>query len=385
MSAEAHGTVIAGAGCAGLSLACHMVKAGLDPHDIVLLDPRTEFPRDRTWCYWALRHHPFQAAVHGRWPCWCVHMNGREIRCRAPDLYYEHVPADAFYREALHQVAGKVELRLGVSVDDIEDLGTHVRIETSDGMLHARRVFDGRPSSPPEERPDEVRLFQHFMGWHVRSRAPVFEPDCVTLMDFDVDQSRGLRFVYVLPFSPSEALVEDTYLSSRTHPTRVYSEGIRSYLHRRWGLEDFEILHRERGALPMSTAPSDPRPSRRVYRIGAAGGLLKPSTGYAFLAIQRYSVEMAARLCREPLPDPPPPRSPRETFLDRVFLAFLHEHPERAPELFARMFEHVPAATLVRFLSDAGSTADALQVMRALPALPMMRQAWKSYPLWLRR
>ena len=36
----------------------------------------------------------------------------------------------------------------------------------------------------------------------------MFDAETVTLMDFDVPQEQGLHFMYVLPFSANEALVD---------------------------------------------------------------------------------------------------------------------------------------------------------------------------------
>ena len=44
-----------GAGCAGLSLAWR-----LRARDVVLIDPREEYGRDRTWCFWNVVDHPFE-------------------------------------------------------------------------------------------------------------------------------------------------------------------------------------------------------------------------------------------------------------------------------------------------------------------------------------
>lgn len=61
----------AGAGLAALSLAVRLI--GLpNPPRIVLIDPRTEFPHDRTWCYWKLHNSRFDPAITHRWHHWLV-------------------------------------------------------------------------------------------------------------------------------------------------------------------------------------------------------------------------------------------------------------------------------------------------------------------------
>ena len=43
--------------------------------------------------------------------------------------------------------------------------------------------------------------------------------------------------------------------------------------------------------------------------------------------------------------------------------------------LFARLFDAAPTHRVVRFLSDLGSTSDALAIVRALPPGPFLREA----------
>src|SRR5690606_37462717 len=115
--------------------------------------------------------------------------------------------------------------------------------------------------------------------------------------------------------------------------------------------------------IPMTTAHYDARPSNRVMRIGIAGGHAKPSTGYAFVAVQRFARRLAAALAQTPLPPTPRVRPLRTELLDAVFLHYLARHPANAPGLFRRMFERVPSARLIRFLSDKGTPLDDLRVM----------------------
>ena len=46
--------LIAGAGCAGASAALELLEHGPASMRIAVVDPRGEFPRDRTWCFWRL-------------------------------------------------------------------------------------------------------------------------------------------------------------------------------------------------------------------------------------------------------------------------------------------------------------------------------------------
>jgi lycopene beta-cyclase len=373
--------LIVGAGCAGLSLAVHLLETRRAGLRVAILDPRTAFGRDRTWCFWKTMDHPFERCVDRGWTRWRVASGGREVIRGSARLPYQHLPADAFYEHAIRRIraSGGMSLHLGASVHAIADHGDRVVAETDLGRIRARVVFDGRAAPRTALAPGELGFLQHFVGWLVHADAPVFDAPVATLMDFRVDQEDGIHFVYVLPFSATEALVEDTVFSARALPDERHAAAISGYLDR-IGARRWRVAHRERGVLPMIAGPVPPRPSPRVYRIGLAGGLAKPSTGFAFLSIQRFSRALAARLGEEELPAPPAVRPPRTALLDRIFLSYLARRPDRAPDLFARLFERAPAEALVRFLSESGTVADDLRVMAALPAFPFTREAIRA--LW---
>ena len=388
--------IIAGAGLSGLSLAVALLDAGLpDESRILLIDPReTLSGADRTWCFFDLVPHAFEAAVTHRWSRWRARNGPVEVVRSAPPITYCRIPGESFYELALKRLATagpRIEFALGVTVEHLEDCGDHVEVHTDTGVLRARLAMDSRPPSMTRAPDDgkNVHLLQHFRGRVVRSAEPVFEVDTATLMDFDVSQADGIHFVYVLPFDAHTALVESTFFTERVVPDDVYEAAIATWLARRRPGVVFQTISHERGVIPMTTAPFDAWPSPRIVRIGTAGGHVKPSSGYAFLAVQRFVRDFAPRvvsaLSDGGCPEPPAPRSPRTTALDTIFLSYLRSRPERAPATFYRLFERVPPAVLARFLSDTGTLNDDLTVMRTSDSPRLALETIRATPLLRRK
>lgn len=359
---------------------------------ILLLEPRTEYVHDRTWCFWNVLPNPFEDCVSHRWTSWSVAGPTRRVDRSSPGLTYNHLPADTFYDRARDILASdpNVELRLGVRVERLEQVGRTVRVISDAGEVEANMVMDSRPHriKGPASASSGVRfprLIQHFHGETIRTESDVFDPAVATVMDFRVSQDEGIHFVYVLPFDRRTALIEDTYFAGRPKPLEAYSRQIADYARTRYGADRYEVLHSETGAIPMDSQPHRSRAGTRIIDIGVRGGAARPSTGYAFLAIQRQAARLSELLkgwADDPDGDPPqPPRtySRRSAFLDRVFLSHLVRHPQRAPELFLRMFDRVRPDALARFLFDGGSPADDLRVMSALPAAPLVAAALNQY------
>ncbi|AKF08031.1 lycopene cyclase family protein [Sandaracinus amylolyticus] len=381
--------VIVGAGCAGLSLAVRLaMRTPRERGRVLVIDPREELGGDRTWCMFRGAPHPFERAITHRWDRWRVIAGGRVIERSVPGRPYEHVDSTRFFEEAIARVETSEGVRLerGVRADAIVDEGAQVRIETGGGTLRARIAWDARGGGPDERpREDDVRWIQHFVGWVVRTERAIFEPGIATLMDFSVSQSRGPHFVYVLPYAANEALVEDTYFGDVPLAVAEYERGIREWLdaHHAGGVE---IVRRERGQIPMSTAQITPRRDPRIVPIGLRAGSAKPSSGYAFAFIQRHVEALAARVDRgETVPPEVAVRSPITTFYDRVFLAYLRRHPTSAPEVFGSLFARTSPERLVRFLSEEGGVGDHLAVMNAVPRLAVMAEIARSRGLWMGR
>ncbi len=388
--------IIAGAGLSGLSLAVALLDAGLpDDARIVIIDPReTLSGADRTWCFFDLVPHAFDSAITHRWPRWRVRHGTAEVLRSAPGIAYCHIPGERFYEVALGRLAAagkRVQFLLGVTVESLDDRGSHVDVHTSAGVLRGSLAMDSRPPSLTHASGDgkDIHLLQHFRGRVVRSVTPVFEFDTATLMDFDVSQAHGLHFIYVLPFDAHTALVESTFFTEGLLPEAVYEEAIETWLARRKPGAVFQTISRESGVIPMTTEPFDAWPSPRIVRIGTAGGQVKPSSGYAFLAVQRFVAEFAPRVVAAlragGSAEPPAVRSARTVALDTIFLSYLRRLPERAPATFYRLFERVPPGVLARFLSDTGTLADDLTVMRRSDSPRLALESVHAAPLLRRR
>ena len=376
--------LIAGAGLAGLSLAAALVGGGYSGK-LVLLEPRAAYRRDRTWAFWEPDDLPCRDAITGRWRAWrCVAPDGRATVCRADGVRYCMIAADDFYRWALRELRGRanVELRLGTSVERLSRRGEMTEVRADDGRTwRAPLAFDGRPRAPAL-RAGGFTLRQQFVGRFVRTRRPAFDPAVATLMDFSAPVSdRGVGFVYVLPTGDREALVEATVLAEQSVSAEALGAAVDRHLGP-FGVD--EVRHEERGSLAMTTGRFPPDADDRVVRIGGAAGWPKASTGYAFAATQRATAELARQVLAGEPARPPRVRSAGAAALDRIFLARLRRDPAAAPAVFARLFERVAPASLVRFLDDRATPLDLARTIAAMPKWPYAAEAVRSWRAWLR-
>ena len=103
-------------------------------------------------------------------------------------------------------------------------------------------------------------------------------------MDFRCNQSRGLHFIYVIPFSKKKALIESTLFSKNIEDRKFYLSAINSYLKENFNTNFFKVLKEEKGIIPMQYMNFSLENS---VSIGTRGGATKPSSGYTFIYIQK--------------------------------------------------------------------------------------------------
>lgn len=371
MSMDAE-VLILGGGCAGLSLATALAQQA--PHmRVLILEQRAGYTRDRTWCFWNSTDHPFHEGVTHRWHQWRVQAHGTEARQGSSRFCYEHLPADRFYQIAQHIIAGaNQQLLFQVEAGSTHGKQGDFATETTQGTVRSRWVFDARTCDL--NHADPVFL-QRFEGWHVRTEGDCFHPGCVDLMDFQPDTLAGRSvFFYVLPFSAREALVEITYLDVPSLSPERASERLHDRMAQLCPAGDYEILYKESGSLPMGTTRHKAQHPSAATPIGARGGRIKASSGYAFQRIQRQSLLFADALAKgAPLPLHSEPQL--YGWLDRVFLTALRRHPQRIAGYFLQLFRGVRPDALVPFLSETAAPRDLLSTMLALPRRDFLEAA----------
>jgi lycopene beta-cyclase len=376
---------VVGAGAAGLSLALRLARppAGARPVTAVLLaaPPGPFRAPERTWCYWEAGTGPYDGALTASWQRLRVRSrDGRTLESAIAPLRYKMLRSAAFEELAGRVIAGsRCVTTVEALVERVEPApgGVLVHARRADGdrvTVRARWAFDSRP--PTLLPPGRTTLLQHFRGWFVRTRRPVFDPETVEFMDFRTPQpAHGLSFGYVLPTGPHEALVEYTEFSRRVLGRAAYDHALRHYTGRVLGTGGHEITACEQGVIPMTDACFPRQAGARVFRIGAAAGATRPATGYTFSAVQRQTGAVAAALHAGRHPLPPRAHSVRSRLMDAVLLHALDHGRVDGPAFFTRLFARVPAPRLLRFLDGRTSLREDLSIGLHVPVAAMLGSA----------
>lgn len=369
-------TLVIGAGAAGLSLGRRLALSDSD-RSVLIVDARTGYRDDRTWCFWSDSHHDLRHLVSHEWRAWRYDDDTESRTHEVPGTTYQLLRSIDVYRDAQRVIDADpfVELRLGVTayeclpLDPSRHGGSRIAVKTSRGTVHARHVVDTRP------RPTPALLFQCFAGSEVDhgGRLTPAGTEVAGLMTRMRSDDDGFAFTYVLPLTETTALIEFTRFSRAPLSLEEVAAERDAEL-RAMGVADAPVLRQESGVLPMGTLGAAPVLPEGVVLAGNGGGALRASTGYAFARIQAWAADCASRLARGEAPVGHPEDGVIQQQMDRIFLQALRAHPERTPDYFMALARGVAPERLLRFLTDRATAWDLAAIIASLPFTPFLAQ-----------
>jgi lycopene beta-cyclase len=385
--------ILAGGGLAGLSLAYNLINSPLRDRSILIVDKDAKQQNDRTWCFWEEQPTLFDEIAYRVWHRLCFVGDTFTREFDLAPYRYQMIRGLDFYdftREKLSQCANVTFVR--GNIDRVEDGPDRAAVTVAGQSFSGSWVFDSTlPASlrgsvptgveasagymdqpltrlkPPVPNGQYHHLNQHFRGWEIETDRPVFNPQLPTLFDFRTQQAGHMRFIYTLPFEANRALIEYTLFSSQLLASEEYDAGLKTYLEDVLNIKDYHIHHVEAGIIPMTDQPFPRRLGQRVMSIGTKGGRVKPSTGYAFLRIQRDSAAIVQSLIAHGQPFEIPARRGRFGLHDSILLNIMTHYPNDLKPIFTIMFKHNPIQRIFRFLDETATLSEEVRFIASLP------------------
>lgn len=340
---------IIGDGCAALSFAS---KIDLLPNHSLTIQTLDNAPvkKDHCWGFW--KHSVLEESVElskHSWNKWSIITEKENVILESTTMPY-HV----LKRNDWMNYCQKMAQEKGVSF---------VTMNSVDPAQ--KNIFDTRPPQVPKNA-----LLQHFLGQTIEVEEGSFNSKTVTLMDFRVDQSKGMHFIYLIPFSETEALVESTLFTPERLDDVFYRESIKTYLKKVYNVSKFKILDEESGVIPMGKL-SQHNPS--IPGLGGNGGAIRPGSGYAFVFIQKQIQEAIQRVNQNKPLQFKSPHKKIDLWMDGILLVVLRHWPNHAPAIFSRMGKRLTGEQFARFMSRDADWKLRLKVIFSLPKLIFAR------------
>lgn len=381
LSPHAYHYIITGMGCAGLSLAVQLDRAGLlKGRKLLLLDKDRKNLNDRTWCFWETAPGPFEEIVYRRWNQAWFHAEGFSSLLNLSPYQYKMIRGIDYYNHCLDilQQNDSVDI-VYAPVDQLSQENGIASVHAGGINYTAEWVFNSILFEKPPKDPKKYHLLQHFKGWVVETEVDFFRPEEPTLMDFRPSQEHGTTFVYVMPFSTRRALVEYTLFSPALLSEQAYEDGLRDYLTRQLGAPDYKILDVEFGIIPMTNQPFQ-HSKNAIIQMGTAGGQTKASSGYTYSFIQKQTAAIVQSLKTKGHPHAiNRPGTGRFHWYDSVLLNILHHRKLEGWYIFRQLFRKNKPSTILRFLDNDTSLAQEFFLLNSLPQWPFMKAGVQEF------
>ena len=378
MKRKNYDLIICGGGASGLLLALQILQDSFfEQYQILILDRDAKTTNDRTWCFWEKEAGPLEHLVQQRWSQATFQSTSLKRNLDLQPYTYKMIRGIDLYQYALPLLKDSVQFDwLEATVTHLDSDVDQTLVHTDQGTFMASRVFSSiyQPEWAAKQKQYPV-LQQHFVGWVVETENNCFDPDQITFMDFDVPQTAATRFMYVLPFAPNKALLEDTFFSAKLLPQEQYEAAIHAYL-QKMGAGTYTIVEKEKGSIPMTAYPFHQNNSPSLLHIGTAGGWTKASTGYTF----QHTLHQTQRLVRFLKNNTQLHqfhRWDKFSFYDTLFLDVLTKYNANGADLFTMMFRKNPVQRIFRFLDNKTHFVEDLKIMRSFPVRWFLKALWK--------
>ena len=359
--------IFTGAGLSALMTVYEMIISGkFNDKTILLLDENPKKSNDRTWCFWD-NTSLFDEIISKKWD---VALFADDNFRRDLDLnpyQYKIIRGLDFYNLVFDLISRQKNIHFtNQKVIDFEELGNHCIVKTENENYTCNKIFNSiyNPNLVNNQWKYPL-LQQHFIGWFIKSKEEVFEKNKTTFMDFSVEQRGNTRFMYVLPTSSTEALLEYTLFSKDLLPKEEYENEIQIYI-KKLGITDYEIVEKEQGNIPMTSYKFWKHNTKNIINIGSVGGWTKASTGYTFKNTTKKSKELVELLSNE-TDFRKFHKMDKFWFYDLLFLDVLFKRNDLGSTVFSALFKKGNPTLIFKFLDEETTFWEDLQVIWKCP------------------
>jgi lycopene beta-cyclase len=375
MPSPTNSMLLVGAGLASAIIAQRVTAADPAARITILEGSATPFG-EHTWSF----HLEDVTASDLVWldPLIAHRWAGQEVRFQAFSRHLASGYASLTSQSVAERIAATPAITLfpGSRVASIDAEGATLENGT---RLEAHCVIDARGFTP---NPNMVLGHQKFVGLEIETEAPHGLIDPV-IMDASVDQLDGYRFVYLLPFSPTRILIEDTrYSDGEALDLQALAADVAAYAEAQgWSVK--RVVREEHGVLPICLAYDAERfwaaQPADLPLAGMRAGLFHPTTGYSLPEAVRL-----ANLIAEHWPIDSRTLAPliRTHALERSrqqgFFRLLNRMLFRAAEptrrhLVLQRFYRLPRPLIERFYAGRTTFWDICRILVGKPPVPVHR------------
>ena len=138
--------VIIGGGCAGLSLAYELdIQEKLKDKTLAIIEPRSEYKKDKTWSFWKVTPHNFDDCIKKSWENFSINITGKTNFLECKNYPYQSIDSGLFYKKINNRLKENKNIFFFKDIKEINSKNSF--------------IFN----SVPNIKKSHLNLWQHFL------------------------------------------------------------------------------------------------------------------------------------------------------------------------------------------------------------------------------
>jgi len=342
---------------------------------IAIIEPSLKTINDKTYCFWAYPEDPIVIKLRSiiRHEYKNITINGGAKQDISTQPYYLIRSIDLYSLVSKKLENAKIPI-FNCFVNEIVSSEDYHTLKTSNGSFKTQHVFNSVISKHEIPNIEEVSLHQSFYGLRVKCNTAQFQDSTFEMMNFNIDQNNYTQFLYTLPYSDKEALIELTRFGDKKVEIDYAKKLLVEQLNIKLGC--YEILDEEIGCIPMTTYLHKPSVYNGVLNTGIHANLIKPSTGYGFKNMFHFAEMVKKEIMQnnaKNLNSISLTKKKRYQFYDTLLLIILLYWPKEGKKIFTKLFSSQHVNTIFSFLDEQTSIAQEINIFKSLPITPFLK------------
>ena len=342
---------------------------------IAVIEPSLKITNDKTYCFWAHPNDPIvidlKPIINRSYNNVVINDGLKQNISNQPYYLIRSIDLYNYVREKLLNANIPV---FNYSTNELSVSKDIYTIKTSHGNFCAYHIFDSAPSKNETLQKNVIHLHQSFYGVKIKCDLDLFHEDTFEMMNFHVDQNNFTQFIYTLPYSSNEALVELTRFGAEKIDVDYAKEVLTEALRNKVG--NYEIIDEEIGCIPMTTHLHQPAIYSGILKTGTNANLIKPSTGYGFKNMFRFAEMVKNEITNtndKDLNTLSLKAKKRFRFYDTLLLIILLYWPKEGKRIFSKLFLTQNVKTIFLFLDEQTSLMQEVNIFKSLPLAPFLK------------
>ncbi len=353
---------IIGLGPSGLAV--NKILYGDSSDEIIAFENEDLNRRDNFFGFWLTDWmRPFEKIIEKKWQKWSIGNKNIEVTHTSIDKPYCVISFKIWKRFCL-ETKNKLKIKNKKVARYFPEKNFFKIITDDKKEYYAEKIYDSR--SVKEKKGE---LIQHFFGINIAAADNTFNEKKLTLMHF-TEENSVLHFMYILPFSHNEALVESTVFSKEVFNSSWYRNKINDYLKKN-NITEFKEKSIEKGIIPMFFAEEKKSANSNIFNIGIRGGACKPSSGYAFSFLIKQ-----IQLLKNSKKNYVTTHKFLDRKMDKIFINFLKNNRENG-DSFINLASTLNGNEFQSFMMGESNLLTKLKIIKSMPKLPFIKELFK--------